>query len=184
MTTLEEVTSYNGRSSDRRRPDGPSHVTIQLYDLLVQRPEGVTIEEAAEHIALGFPTDGYRTYAHQLHAEGISMKFEYGSPEFKRRAHRAYAVKRLAAMVKNGTAFRDGSVKGGDARWFAGRPPRVTGPDGRRHAYTAGSDAALTAKGVETVNMMSDLRSLQRRLKRHRDREAIEWAIRKIQGKA
>lgn len=189
MTTLEEVTSYNGRSSDRRRPAGPSQSTIRLYDLMVSRPEGITVDEAAEHLSLGFPTDQYRAYSKRVKVisaveEGPSNSripgphpVVYGSQEFKRRAHRWHAADKLAAMVSNGTASRDGD------RWFAARAPYVV-VQGRRIQYIPGSDAAKMTKGVEVINMITVLRRIQRRLKQADEQEAIEWAIRRIQGKA
>lgn len=174
---IDEIVTYDGRSSVRRRPAGSSDTVVRLYDLLARSPEGVTVEQAVEYLAMGFPTDGYRMYENYLLARRKSGStrpvITYQAPGFQQRAQKWFAQKRLRTMVECGRAIRKGDV------WFAGKPPLVANPKGRLRPYVAGSDPAKTAEGIHAVNMLARLRRLQGQMKNAEDREAMEWALRR-----
>jgi len=135
---------YDGRLV--KRPPGASEETQEIYRLLHEHPDGMTIDEIHDELRDGWmATDVYRSYAQYLETARVrSKKFyaeqrgdarrttqkprdrlEYGTAAFKQAAQRWGIARSLQAMKRCGTARREGT--GAGARWFAGRPPNVPG---------------------------------------------------------
>jgi hypothetical protein len=139
---------YDGRRF--KRPPGASEETQEIYRLLYEHPDGMTVEEIHDGLRDGWmATDVYRAYEQNRETDRVrARKFyvekrgsaprrtrktrdrpEYGTPAFKEAAQRWAINRSLLSMKRGGTARREGT--GPEARWFAGRPPMVPGPSRR-----------------------------------------------------
>jgi len=121
---------YSGRA--RKRPPGAGGLIQDIYVMLYNHPEGMTLDEFYEEFRDGWLyTDDYRAYEQvrskyrTVASQKGPAKQQYGSPEFKRNAQRWAITRALGSMVKTGTARREGER--GYSRWYIG-----TG-EGRRH---------------------------------------------------
>jgi hypothetical protein len=135
---------YDGRLV--KRPPGASEETQEIYRLLHEHPDGMTIDEIHDGLRDGWmATDVYRAYARSRETDRArARKFyadktggarprtqqtrghlEYGTPAFKEAAQRRAISRSLQDMKRLGSARRVGT--GSATRWFAGRPPKVPG---------------------------------------------------------
>jgi hypothetical protein len=135
---------YDGRLV--KRPPGASEETQEIYRLLHEHPDGMTVGEVHDGLRDGWmATDVYRSYAQYLKAaRARGRKFyadkkgderrrtqktrdplEYGTPAFKEAAQRWAITRSLLGMSRRGSARRVGT--GAGTHWFAGRPPNVPG---------------------------------------------------------
>ena len=139
---------YDGRLV--KRPPGASEETQEIYRLLHEHPDGMTVDLIHDGLRDGWmATDVYRAYAQNRETDRARARqfyvdkggdarrrtqkprdrLEYGTPAFKEAAQRWAITKSLQGMKRCGTARREGT--GPEARWFAERPPNVPGPPRR-----------------------------------------------------
>ena len=140
---------YDGRLV--KRPPGASEETQEIYRLLHEHPDGMTVDLIHDGLRDGWmATDVYRAYAQNINSARArrSREFDvdkrgdarrrtqkprdplaYGTPAFKEAAQRWSITRSLLGMHRRGSARRVGT--GPEARWFAGRPPNVPGPSRR-----------------------------------------------------
>lgn len=171
----DEDLVYDGRA--RKRPPGANSTVVEVYDLLDTHPDGITLEETIEALRAGFPTDAYRSHWADLKrrrdkkkeavrerggsASGLPFPtpLEYGSPEFKWRAERAWIQKTFKNMVDARTARKEGD------RWFKGeRAPliQIECEAGHRHMvpYDSKKGRAEDEARVQRAHIREEARAV------------------------
>lgn len=119
----DEDLAYDGRA--RKRPPGANSTVIDIFDLLDENPDGLTLDEICLRLRAGFPTDAYRAYdetrkrAREREAKARALQggsparvpwprpMEYGTQDFERAAERWWVRSTLRHMLDYGTARRE-----------------------------------------------------------------------------